>query len=134
MGVHLPHGHVKPAACRLAGSLRIGAEARDYVGRCLAGAAQQRALDDADLVVTELATNAYKHGAGPIDLSVVLTPGRVHLEVSDCSPVLPCTKDPTEFGGYGLHIVEQLSNVWGAYRIAGGKVVWADLALGPAAG
>ncbi|WP_351230678.1 SpoIIE family protein phosphatase [Streptomyces sp. NPDC002133] len=92
--------------------------------------------DSTKLIVSELVTNAVRHGTGPIDLRLtrhqVLT-----VEVSDtdaCSP-RPRNASPSNENGRGLAIVSQLSRRWGTRPTPGGKVIWAeaDLATHPAA-
>ncbi|WP_351228704.1 ATP-binding protein [Streptomyces sp. NPDC002133] len=89
----------------------------------------------AKLFVSELVTNAVRHGTGPIDLRVtrhqVLT-----VEVSDtgtCSP-RPRNASPSNENGRGLAIVSQLSRRWGTRPTPSGKVIWAEADLAHASG
>ncbi|WP_351233520.1 SpoIIE family protein phosphatase [Streptomyces sp. NPDC002133] len=88
--------------------------------------------DSTKLIVSELVTNAVRHGTGPIDLRLtrhqVLT-----VEVSDtgtCSP-RPRNASPSNENGRGLAIVSQLSRRWGTRPTPGGKVIWAEKDLDP---
>jgi anti-sigma regulatory factor (Ser/Thr protein kinase) len=83
--------------------------------------------DPTKLIVSELVTNAVRHSTGPICLRLiqhqVLT-----CEVFDTgagSPRLRRARTIDE-NGRGLSLVAQLSRRWGARRISGGKVVWAE--------
>ncbi|MGH4024568.1 MAG: ATP-binding protein [Pseudonocardiaceae bacterium] len=79
---------------------------------------------------TELVTNAIKHGAGDIELSITVRRYVLRLEVSDHSTVLPRAPKPSDtVGGHGLWLVAELASHWGARPTARGKTIWADLVL-----
>lgn len=91
-------------------------------------------LDAAELVASELATNAVEHGGGPfIRVRLVYRVGAVTLAIWDANG-----RDLPKFGGgdldaeggRGLLITAELSDRWGCYRVrSAGKVVWALLAI-----
>ncbi|MEU8619261.1 ATP-binding protein [Streptomyces sp. NPDC048623] len=96
----------------------------------------QHAVDEAELVVTELATNVIKHvGEGaPATLVLEAKDGRLRVELHDMSPVLP----PMEGGrpkacdaecGRGLHLLASMSTSWGSLPMERGKAVWCELSL-----
>lgn len=90
-------------------------------------------VDDAALLVTELATNAVLHARGQLRITLRLLAGTVRLEVGDDSPRLPTQRRPstTAGTGRGLALVEALSSDWGVESGGGeGKVVWALLRAG----
>jgi anti-sigma regulatory factor (Ser/Thr protein kinase) len=86
--------------------------------------------DDAALVVSELVTNALRHGAGSVVLRASFNDGRLSIAVSDSGDALPeqLPIDAERIGGLGLHIVERVSGEWGVAPFPGGKAVWAVLA------
>ena len=89
------------------------------------------AAHDLVLVVTELVTNAYRHGAGAISLRVERFPDRVRVDVYDEGTpgrIALRTRGAGDRGGRGLHLVDQLASGWGA--AAGEAHVWAELPLG----
>ncbi|MEU6825988.1 ATP-binding protein [Streptomyces atriruber] len=91
-------------------------------------------VDDAALIVSELVSNALRHGEGGCRLRVVVSGGRVTVEVTDASPERPRfqrhSMDNTDKeSGRGLAMVRHLTRrleVVGAHR--GGKTVRAVLA------
>jgi len=73
------------------------------------------------LIVSELVTNALRHGADGerIDLAVTPKPEFLCVQVTDDGPGLaprPRALDTEEEGGYGLFFVEQLTRRWGVTR------------------
>ncbi len=67
----------------------------------------------ARLLVSELATNAVLHGAGRIELSIVRTPSALRFSVCDQGTGRPVPRTPGDDGGFGLHLVADLSDRWG---------------------
>jgi hypothetical protein len=96
--------------------------------------------DTAELLASELVTNAvqaYERSRLRADRAIVpvvrlwLVSDRlgIVIHVWDACDEMPVRKDadPDEAGGRGLLLVEALGKEWGAYREAGGKVVWVAL-------
>jgi hypothetical protein len=96
----------------------------------------QDVLDAAELVLSELVTNALRVRV-PSDRQVgvriarSLEDGVLRLEVSDAGSGRPEVQAPgdDETGGRGLLLVEALAHRWGVDERAGGigKTVWAEL-------
>jgi anti-sigma regulatory factor (Ser/Thr protein kinase) len=117
-------------------TLPDGPEGASFARRAMARAAELWRLDremteTALLLVSELATNAIRHGTPPVRLSLRLDANRLRVEVTDSSPALPRlgTPEPDHTGGRGLQIVQQLAARWGAQtsRSRLGKTVWFEL-------
>ena len=86
---------------------------------------------DAALVISELVTNALRHGLGEIVARAEVEPdGSVSVAVTDSGPEHPHVQpvDLERVGGVGLHVVEQISAIWGVSPFPGGKTVWATIA------
>jgi PAS domain S-box-containing protein len=85
----------------------------------------------AELVVSELVTNAIRYGARPIRLRLIHGAGTLICEVSDTSHTAPHLRRARTFdeGGRGLLLVAQLTQRWGTRHTQEGKTIWAELAL-----
>ncbi|RKN47046.1 SpoIIE family protein phosphatase [Streptomyces hoynatensis] len=87
-------------------------------------------VDRAELLVSELVTNAVRHARGPIEVRLVR--GRSLLvEVTDPVPEPPRERRVTaeDEGGRGLHLVARQSRRWGTRNRPVGKTVWCELDL-----
>jgi anti-sigma regulatory factor (Ser/Thr protein kinase) len=86
-------------------------------------------VDDAQLLVTELATNAVVHARSTFSVVARAKESGICVSVRDASPVEPTLRDhsPTAPSGRGLHLVAALSANWGVEVTADGKTVWAEL-------
>ncbi|MHA6797144.1 ATP-binding protein [Pseudonocardia bannensis] len=84
---------------------------------------------DAELVCTELVTNAVEHGGGLCAIRIDVDDDRVHIEVDDVHAFAPLTVGRSRFGrhrGRGLTIIDAVAT-WGVTRTATGKTVWATI-------
>lgn len=110
---------------------REGSEARRRLVECLTRWRCDR-VGDVALVFSELVTNAVLHGGGAVRISVrpVDDDQHLRLEVYDTRPAVPvpCTGGPD--GGFGLQIVDRLSECWGTTPTPDGKLVWAVIRSG----
>ncbi|MFF5370588.1 SpoIIE family protein phosphatase [Streptomyces sp. NPDC013187] len=94
-----------------------------------------RGLDEtafaAELILSELITNAIRHGAEPIRVRLLYGQTLI-CEVSDASNTAPHLRRAasTDEGGRGLFLVAQLSQSWGTRYLPEGKVIWAECGLG----
>ena len=93
-------------------------------------------VPDVKLLVSELITNSVKYGGqGAVTLKVETDdPRRLRVEVIDQGVgFVPVARDrpATEVGGWGLHLVQTLSNRWGVYE--GSTHVWFEIDRRPAA-
>ena len=84
------------------------------------------AASDAVLIVSELATNAVRHGASPYVLRLEPASDGVLVEMLDGDPGRGevRSEDPTASGGRGLALVQALSARWGVESCGLGKRTW----------
>ncbi|MFI7413453.1 SpoIIE family protein phosphatase [Streptomyces sp. NPDC049627] len=83
-----------------------------------------------ELVASELVTNAIRYGQPPIQLRLIHDTALL-CEVSDSSSTAPHLRRARTFdeGGRGLLLVAQFAERWGTRHHAGGKTIWAEIAL-----
>jgi anti-sigma regulatory factor (Ser/Thr protein kinase) len=103
------------------------ARARAEVCEAMAPELQEEELDTLRLLVSELVTNAVRHGGGSDDVEVhAHWNGEVRVEVSDhghgFSPT-PRFGRQDEPGGFGLFLVGRLADRWGV-ETTDGTTVW----------
>lgn len=106
-------------------------EARRHVRHVLK--AQPRELVDvAELLTSELVTNAIRHGATGFELKIDVDKN-IRVEVRDEGTGRPrvVQAGPHDRSGRGLGIVEALAVAWGVIPTADGKTVWYELSLAP---
>jgi anti-sigma regulatory factor (Ser/Thr protein kinase) len=111
--------------------------ARDFTRATLAGWRLDDLFDDAEMTVSELVTNALRHGLRglrqprrphPVQLVLVHNEHRLLSVVTDPSGQVPVPSRPEESTetGRGLCIVEAVTSRWGWAPLGtGGKAVWA---------
>ncbi|MFC9848757.1 SpoIIE family protein phosphatase [Streptomyces sp. NPDC060223] len=104
--------------------------AREYARTQLVSWGLEPLVDTAELLVSELVTNALRYGEGEIRLRLLLDRTLV-CEVWDAGLVQPRRRRArdTDEGGRGLQLVGLLSAGWGSRRTPRGKTVWFELPL-----
>jgi anti-sigma regulatory factor (Ser/Thr protein kinase) len=117
--------------------LEAVAMARDLVSRAVGETvASDDRIEDAKLLTSEVVTNALRHAGmdvgDSIALAVDVTPDRVRVEVADRGPGFDRASlqepSPENTGGWGLFLVEQLSERWGVIK-NDPNLVWFELSL-----
>ena len=101
--------------------------------------------EPAELLASELVTNAYRYSEGPAALRLSgLTEGRLRVSVWDSNPYIPppfdnrsrplCPVPAEGDGGRGLFLVCHYAEAWGGCPLGddpfgrGGKLLWCELA------
>ena len=105
-------------------------DARRFVTDTLAAWGRPDLVDDAAVIVTELATNAVLHAMTDFTVTISRRPdGTIRVAVRDASPLPPLQRQarPFDGGGRGLGLVAAFSASWGSDLLPDGKVVWAQL-------
>ncbi len=85
---------------------------------------------DADLLVSELATNAVLHARSEFEVTVIRHHDRVRVEVFDHNTRLPAfAAVPSDASsGRGLMLVQALAGAWGVEsNTADGKTIWFEV-------
>ena len=92
-------------------------------------------LDVAQLLLTELVSNAIRHSDHSVTVTVRLMTQRLMVDVEDTSERMPIMRDLEDVAveGRGLRLVDALATEWGVRLVEHGKVVWFQLALPSAA-
>ncbi len=122
----IPADHV--VTWTLPSELTSASRARSLIRRPLRRWGLTDLVPTAELLVSELVTNAVRYAQGKIGLRLILEGGLV-CEVLDDSAALPRLRHPDDSDerGRGLQVVSQLAQRWGARRAGVGKVVWCEL-------
>ncbi|MFF3487289.1 ATP-binding protein [Streptomyces sp. NPDC002701] len=86
-------------------------------------------IADAELLVTELVTNALRHGRGDVGVRLSFINGHLRIEVRDGSPEVPELRAATSLdeSGRGLFLVEAIADDWGISD--DGFTTWCALSL-----
>ncbi|MFJ4577863.1 ATP-binding SpoIIE family protein phosphatase [Streptomyces echinatus] len=120
----IPDDHV--ADWRLDADPREVGRARRLVRERLLDWGLPHAVETAELLVSEVVTNAVRHSEGDrIGLRVVRTDALL-FEVTDDEPALPAmiAAGPGDESGRGLRVVSRLAREWGASASGHRKTVW----------
>lgn len=115
------------ATCPLPADPRFVSHARRFVRTTLASWGLTGLVDSTQLIVSELVTNALKHGWPPVELRLLR--GRtLVVEVADGSPATPAprTATPDEDTGRGLQLIKRFAYRWGTRPTPYGKIVWVE--------
>jgi anti-sigma regulatory factor (Ser/Thr protein kinase) len=105
--------------------------ARRFVRSLVHSVLTDEQVATAELLTSELVTNAVLHGRGEPVLAVDVCASCVRIAVHDETPVVPVVRDPDPLAasGRGMQLVQSLSARWGVDPDAQGKDVWFELEL-----
>jgi anti-sigma regulatory factor (Ser/Thr protein kinase) len=103
-------------------------------------ALQPELMDDLRLLVSELVTNSVRHsgddGGQAVELEVAVDASRIRVEVCDYGTGFeprPRDADQTKPGGWGLYLVDRLTDRWGVLCNHVTRV-WFEIDRSPQAG
>ncbi len=102
-------------------------EVRAAVTRKLAEWGLDELTFGTELILSELVTNALRHGGTPIQVRMLYDRNLI-CEVYDSSSTSPHLRYAamTDEGGRGLFLVAQLAERWGTRYLPAGKVIWTE--------
>ncbi|MFF3465337.1 ATP-binding protein [Streptomyces sp. NPDC001984] len=121
------------ASWPLARDLRSAGVARRAVTGRLREWNLDHLTDSAELLVSELVTNALRYAPGPVRLNLRVTDSCLRCEVEDTHVAVPVRRgaDHDAEGGRGTELVDLLSDGWGSYETGTGKTTWFELTVPP---
>lgn len=97
-----------------------------------------RQIPTLELAVSELVTNALVHGTGVIEVELKTAGDVLRLDVADrgrhVEPLVSRPPPPGDRGGWGLALVEHLSDSWGSVTGPTGTRVWMETRIDPGSG
>ncbi len=128
------------ASCPLDPCPTAAGAARDFTRQILGSWGLLGLAENATVIVSELVTNALRHGAcgangaghDRVELILLRQPGRMVCVVTDPGAGLPVlvAPGPSAEAGRGLYVIEALAATWGWTRLdAHKKAVWATLGV-----
>lgn len=122
-------GHVTQGLDLIASASSAGT-ARHFAADVLGRAGWGEQADTAVLLVSELVTNALRHGRPPCRLSIDAGTDVIEITVEDADPTLcrPVEAGELDESGRGYVLVDALSDEWGVRSSEGGKSAWFRLA------
>lgn len=105
-------------------------EVRQFVREALHAWGDDDLGSTAEVVASELATNAVQHAQSPFSLCISRSSAAIGIEVRDTSfdPPEHRREDARQAGGRGVRLIAALSRAWGTRDEVDGKTVWAEVA------
>jgi anti-sigma regulatory factor (Ser/Thr protein kinase) len=102
---------------------------RRFVGGVLRSWNLDELIDDAQLIVSELATNAVSHAVSAFRVRLQRDASAVRVAIQDVGRGRPERRHAAvdAFDGRGVAIVAMTANSWGIEAVDEGKEVWAEL-------
>ncbi len=120
---------IEATAC-LPADLASAREARDFVRSMVRPRLADDAVDVAELLTSEVVTNALLHARDGPRLFVGVRAGAVRVTVEDSDPAWPRRRHvpPESVSGRGIALVDELASEWGVERMPeNGKRVWFEI-------
>src|SRR3954471_1315140 len=134
--LQVPQDFVRAGQFDVGGGPEAIARARAVVTRFLGDLVSPQRRYDLQLLVSEIVTNAVRHGGASagehVDLRVALSDSHVRLEVRDPGPgfrdITPQLPAIDRGGGYGLYLVDLFADDWGVNGTEG-TCVWFEVPI-----
>lgn len=123
----------------LPATAHAGRQARELVAEACRGWGLDHLVEDAEVITSELASNAVRHACPPLQLLVATRGDFLHVAVRDGSESPPRVAEANSAGlppvsshsGRGLHLIATFAAGWGSMPTVDGKIVWATLRARP---
>jgi len=122
---------VDPVVARFPAQPASVTAARRFVTDAVIDAGATDLVDDARLLVSELATNAVVHARTEFSVTVHAGSGGVHVEVQDGDDRVPARAanapgrgDARAESGRGMQLLDAAATDWGYRQLDHGKSVW----------
>src|SRR3954463_8219328 len=123
------------AAMSLAPDPGAPQQARRFIAATLEDLGLDETREVAELLVSELVTNAVVHAASTVEVEIERDDNGVLVRVrdADTGPLVMRAGGGSELdeGGRGFLLVDRLAEAWGTEHRGGRKCVWFRLAMGP---
>ena len=105
--------------------------ARRFVRSIVDSVLDEEQLATAELLTSELVTNAVLHGRGEPVLAVDVDARCVRVAVHDDTPTAPIIRNPGPLAasGRGMQLIDSLAARWGVDPDPQGKDVWFEIEL-----
>ena len=132
MATPAPRGYSSGLCVQLPGRPEASLAARAFVRCALAGRLSADQVATAQLLVSELVTNAIQHAGTALTVHIARTPGMLRLAVSDGAAhqhPRRSTRAVDAERGRGLCLIQALAANWGVLEAPDGKQVWCALPL-----
>jgi hypothetical protein len=102
---------------------------RRFVATVLGSWQLDQLVEDAQLITSELATNALNHALSAFRVRLQCNDDSVRIAIQDIALTRPERQQIAvdSFGGRGVSIVEMTATSWGCELVDEGKEVWAEL-------
>ena len=116
----------------LPADLSAAAFTRELIRTTLTQWGLSSAIDDVELVASELVANALRHGAAPVTFTLGATGDHVVVSVEDADATrlpAPRTAADSDTGGRGMQMIDTISRRWGCTTTDSSKTVWAELLI-----
>jgi anti-sigma regulatory factor (Ser/Thr protein kinase) len=109
------------------------AKARHFVGETMQAWDCDDVIPDAELLVSELVTNAVLHARSASRVTIERQGATLRISVFDTSPTRPRLRNygPEAVTGRGLLLVDRISDRWGVEQVPTGKTVWFEIDASP---
>lgn len=126
-------GTPRSTSTELRAGPRTSAEARSFLSAAIESFGVDVDRDTVHLLISELASNAARHGKEPIDVNISVEEEGLRISVFDRGVGFDpeevgfervFSPDPSAEGGWGLRVVDTLSSEWGVKRRDDGTEVW----------